>query len=140
MSGQKTNLTILIMGAVGTLLLVLMYMYAAESDPAIGDRMRVARLARQLFRLDSAVLSCPDGTPERTLLLSCVFGSNTILKWDESGLADAARFVDVNYPGDRQGISGISVHFRRETGSGCGRTVDEIDLARPLPLSPAKKK
>ncbi len=136
---RKPTLMILVIGLVGTVLLVIMYAHLAESDPEIGARMRVARMLRSLFRLESAVVTHTVGSASPGLQVKVVYGPNTgALPWDENGLRDVARFVDLNYPGSREGLVAIHVRAARETGSGCGRVTQELELPQPYLLTPSQ--
>jgi len=134
---RKTNLTIGIVGLLGAILLTVMYLYVAESDPEMGARMKTARLARTAFRFRSAVISRVGPKGGATLHATCTFAPDTRLPFDETGMRDVAKFVDVNYAGARDGLRDVTVEFRRESGSGCDQSVQELELAQRLPLTPS---
>lgn len=136
---RKSNLIILVIGLVGAVLMIVMYAHVAESDPQVGARMKTARLLRSLYRFQSAVVSQIGEGTVRALQVKLTVGDKAAgFSWDEAGLRAVAQFVDVNYLGDRKDLREIRVRAVRETGAGCSKRTEEIELANPYPVTPPK--
>lgn len=136
---RKANYTILIIGAVGAALLSIMAWNLAEKSPGIADRMKTAQLVRIMYLFRSAVITEIGEPHARSLRVTCIFGSDTLPSaWDQEALRDVAKFVDQNFLGDRQDLRDIRVLAVRETGSGCSKIRQEMELEKPVPLTPPK--
>lgn len=136
---RKANFTILIIGAVGAGLLSVMAWHLEQKSPGLGERMQVAQLVRSLYGFRSVVVTEIGEAAPHDLHVACMFGPDTPPEhWGQETLQDIAKFVDLNFPGERKGLRDIRVRVMRETGSGCSLTCEHLDLAKPLPLTPEK--
>lgn len=135
----KSSLTILIIGVVGAVLLSVMYWHLAESDPGIAPRLETAQLLRRMFQFRSATIAEAGEGPARTLRVTVLLGPHSHPEaWSDSALKDVADFVDLHFSGDRSNLRQIRVTARRELGSGCGRVVEELELSKPVPVTPPR--